>query len=48
MGVHGIVVRQFRQDFTGQLFTEFYTPLIEGENIPNDTLDEDFMFIHSD
>jgi hypothetical protein len=48
MGVHGIVVRQFRQDFTGRLLAEFCTPLVEGENISNDTLDEDFMFIHSD
>jgi hypothetical protein len=48
MGVDGIVVRLFRQDITGQLLAEFYTPLIKGENIPNDTLDEDFMLIHSD
>ena len=40
------VVFQFRKDFIGQLFAKLNTPLIEAENIPDNSLHENFMLVH--
>jgi hypothetical protein len=45
MGIDRFVVSQFRQDILGQLLAELNAPLIETENIPDHSLDENFMLI---
>lgn len=36
---------QFWQNFPRQLFAEFYAPLVEGVDVPDDALGEDFVFV---
>ena len=45
---HRLVVLQLRKDLSGQLLAQLDTPLIEGENVPDDPLNEDLMFIQGD
>ena len=33
------------QNMRSQLFAQFHAHLIKGINVPNDTLDENFMFV---
>lgn len=42
---HFLVICQFWQDTVSQLFTQFDTPLVEGVDIQNNPLGEDFVFI---
>ena len=48
MGVDRGLGIQFRENFTGQLLAQLYTPLVKTEDIPDDALNEDFVFIHGD
>jgi len=48
MRSYRLVVLQLREDLSGQLLAQLDTPLIEGENVPDDPLDEDFVFIQGD
>src|SRR5690606_32661336 len=43
--INQFIIPQFRKDFPGQLFAKFHTPLVEAENIPDDTLHKYLMFI---
>ena len=45
MRSHHIIVLQFRKDLPGQGLAQLDTPLIERENVPDDPLDEDLVFI---
>lgn len=48
MGRNRLVVLQFRQDLFCELLAKFNTPLVEAEDIPDNTLDKDLVFIHRD
>ena len=39
---------EFRQDCLRELFAEFHAPLIEGIDVPDDALREDFMLVEGD
>ena len=39
---------EFRQDFFRELFAEFDPHLVEGVDIPDDALGEDFVFVERD
>ena len=39
---------QFRQDLVRQLFTQLHTPLIKAEDVSDNTLYKDFVFVHRD
>ena len=45
MGGDWVVIGQLWQDLIGQLFSEFYAPLIEAEDVPDHALIEDLVFI---
>merc|ERR1719339_718349 len=46
MGVHIVVVSEFRLDLIGQLLTELNSPLVKTVDIPHNTLDKDLVLIH--
>ena len=48
VGRHRSVVTEFRQDLAGQLFAQLDAPLVEAEDVPDDALDEDLVFVHGD
>ena len=48
MGSHRFIVGQFRKDLPGQLFPQFDPPLVEAENVPDNALNEDLVFVHGD
>ena len=39
---------QFGEDGIGQLFAQFYAPLIEAIDIPQNALDQDFVLVEGD
>ena len=45
---HRLGIGQLRQDHLGQLLAQFDSPLIEGVDVPEHTLSEDFVFIEGD
>ena len=46
MGIYAFVIFYFRQNIVGQLFAEFDAPLVEWENVPDNSLDKYFVFVH--
>src|SRR5690554_6916124 len=45
---HGRIAGQFGEDRLGELFAELDSPLIEGVDVPDDPLDEDFVLVEGD
>ena len=45
---HLILIMKLREDFLCELLTEFNSPFIETEDVPDNTLDRDFVLIHGD
>lgn len=44
----GFIMRQLWQQVPCELFAQLDPPLVEAEDIPDDSLNEDFMFVHGD
>ena len=48
MGGGGVSLLNFRLDLLRKLLAELDTPLVVRVNIPDDALDEDFVFVRGD
>src|SRR5438128_4709021 len=48
VAVHRFRAIELGQDSTGELFAQFYTPLIEGINVPDHALGKDLVLIERD
>ena len=46
MFLHFGLAGQFSKNGFGQLFAEFYAPLVKAVDAPNNALDEGFVFLH--
>ena len=42
----GVIIFQFRQYLFCQLFSQFNTPLVKTKDIPDNSLNKDFVLIH--
>gem|GEM_PF-4226945 len=48
MAGHIFAAFQFRKNTVRQLFTQFHTPLVEGVDVQDSALREDFVLVHRD
>ncbi|VFS68993.1 Uncharacterised protein [Kluyvera cryocrescens] len=48
MAIDRFIIIQLRQDAVSQLFTQLYAPLVEGKDVQDGALSEDFVFVQCD
>jgi len=46
VGRYVIIITQLREYLICKLFAEFYAPLVKAEDIPDNTLNKNLVFIH--
>jgi len=48
MGRDQAIAPQFREDSPCKLLSQLHTPLVKAEDVPDNSLNKDFMLVHRD